>query len=97
MFRTALIILLCLLAGLARADTFELSDPAADMWKQKDAPAKEQAEQPPQQAPEDGMRCTVDVDNGDCFCIDKQSARRLSMSSQACAALVREALAAAGS
>ena len=92
MFRTALIILLCLLAGLARADTFELSDPANEMYEEDHAPPEPPAEQPTESEPTQNMRCTVDLDTGECFCIEKASAKKVQMSRATCAAKVEEAL-----
>lgn len=91
MQRFALTALLCLLAGAAFAGTFELTDPAAEIYKEQNAPP----EPPPEPRPNQNMRCSVDLDTGECFCIEKASAKKVPMSQSDCAAKVHDALKAA--
>jgi hypothetical protein len=86
--------LLCLLAVTASATTFELKDPAAEIYEEQNAPPQEGPTQVQamKQPGRGGMHCTIDVDSGECFCIGKKSARRLPLSQQECAEQVRQAL-----
>jgi hypothetical protein len=92
MLRLTLITLLCLLAGAAAADTFELSDPANEMYEQDHAPPEPPATPPGESESTQSMRCTVDLDTGECFCIEKVSATKVQMSQAMCAAKVEKAL-----
>ncbi|MGD2130307.1 MAG: hypothetical protein PVJ17_13470 [Lysobacterales bacterium] len=92
MLRLTSITLLCLLAGTAFAGTFELTDPANEMYEEEHAPPKPPAEPPAESEPTQNMRCTVDLDTGECFCIEKASAKKVQMSQATCAAKVKEAL-----
>ena len=94
MKRFALIVLAGLLAAMpgspAVADTFELSDPANEMDERPQAeeePDSESGQEMPKKAV-----CTVDVASGACTCIDRVMARKLPMTQQECADLVRQSL-----
>jgi len=95
MTRFALIAALSLLAGLAQAGTFELSDPANEMMEERNAPQEaplNQGEVQPAPVLTGDTLCTVDTDSGACSCIDKKMARKLSLSQDQCAAQVLQAL-----
>ncbi|MCW8873877.1 MAG: hypothetical protein OQK01_14790 [Xanthomonadales bacterium] len=89
MKRLAMIVSLCLLAGLASAGTFELADPAADMLKEPEARAESEPVQAP---PLDNVLCTVDTATGACTCIDTEKARKLSMTRKECVDRVMQSL-----
>ena len=94
MHRLVLTTLLCLLAATASGSTFEIKDPAAEIYEEQNAPPQEgpaqvQATKQPVQG---GMHCTVDIDTAECFCIGKKSARRLEFSQQECVEQLRQAL-----
>lgn len=90
----ASIAVLCLLAGLANADTFELSDPANEMYEEEKTRKEQQAqdEVPTMKLPAGNVLCTVDTSSGSCSCIDKELARKLPLSQQECVAEVLRAL-----
>ena len=90
----ACIAALFLLASLAHADTFELSDPANEMYEEEKARKEQPArgESTPVQAPAGDTLCTIDTANGNCSCIDKKLARKLSISQEDCVAQVMKAL-----
>jgi len=97
MNHVALIAALLLMAGLAQADTFELSDPANEMYEDQKAREEQRVreefepmEEPP--APTGNTLCTIDTDNGACSCIDKVLARKLSLSQEECVALIMQSL-----
>ena len=95
MQRFALIALLCLSAGLARAGTFELSDPANEMYEEQQAKGEWQEapyEAEPRPAVSDNTLCSVDMATGACTCIDKELAKKLSMTREECVARVMESL-----
>lgn len=93
--RIVLTTLLCLLAGVVHA-TFEIADPAADIYREQaetadqGEPAEEEAGMKPRgfgwgsSDEGSGTLCSIDGDNGECWCIDKKSARRLEMSQAQC-------------
>jgi hypothetical protein len=85
---------LCLLTGLAQADTFELSDPANEMYEEEKARKERLArgESAPMQTAAGNILCTIDTTNGSCTCIDKEMAKKLSISQQDCVNQVRKAL-----
>lgn len=87
-------ILICVLAGTATGSTFELKDPANEIFEEQNAPPQEQPAQvqPTKQPVRGSMHCTIDIESGECFCIGKKSARRLPLSQQECAEQVRQAL-----
>jgi hypothetical protein len=93
----ALIAALLLLAGLAQADTFELSDPANELYEEQKAREEQRLREdfePMQEAPAPtgNTLCTIDTDNGACSCIDKVLARKLSLSQEECVALIMRSL-----
>ena len=99
---------LCLLAGLAQAGTFELSDPAADMqkeWAERDQRAAAMAgEEAPEATPapesvpapatvrDRNVLCTVDLETGSCTCIDTKAATQLPLTREECAARISQSL-----
>jgi hypothetical protein len=94
MYRIVLTTALCLLAVTANGSTFELKDPAAELYEEQNAPPQEEPAQaqPTKQAVRGGMHCTVDIDTAECFCIGKKSARRLEFSQQECMEQLRQTL-----
>ena len=100
MMRFALMGLLCLLAGTAGADTFELADPAADMLKAQEVKEAQEAEEAQEeqfepevwQAPANNVLCTVDTETGACSCIDAEKAKRLTMTREECVERVLKSL-----
>ena len=95
MIRYALIALLGLMAGTTSGNTFELSDPANEMVQEEQA----REQQPPAQNPpatkptiSGDVLCSVDTDSGDCSCIDRDKAKKLSIAQEDCAALVLKSL-----
>ncbi len=94
--RLALAALLCLpvmlASAMAFADSFELSDPANEMyqeWQEEEKEYKEEAA-----ASKDAV-CAVDLDNGMCSCVDPETEEVLPLSRDACLDIVAEAAAAA--
>lgn len=81
-----LAILLCLLAGVAHAGTFELKDPAAEMQEDQQAMADKLAELEARRS----TRCTVDADTGECACFEKETGAKLVMTNDECAKLAEE-------
>jgi hypothetical protein len=108
MKRLTFIVALFLLAGLAQAGTFELSDPATEMREDQQAmgeqveadklaseyrAAEEAADEPAAfQVPEENILCTVDAASGACTCIDKEAAKQLSLTRDECVARVMKSL-----
>jgi len=108
MNRLTLVVALCLLAGLAEAGTFELSDPAAEMREDQKTMGEQveadelAAEYPAAKAtvaapaaapvPAENILCTVDTSSGACTCIDTVAARQLSLTRDECVARIRQTL-----
>lgn len=103
MQRYVLISLFLLYVRLAAAETFELQDPAADIYAEQNEPEQALAAepeplsgQPATQATSSltppAMRCTLDIENGYCRCNDKVSGHRLEMSPDACRTRIRQSL-----
>ena len=95
MNRFALIALLVLLAGTAWGNTFELSDPANEMLQEKQVREEQQpVEDRPAAKPEisGDVLCSVYLDTGDCSCIDRDQARKLSITQEDCADRVLQSL-----
>ena len=91
----ALIALLCLAAGAAQGDTFELSDPANEMLEEKQDPETQQWTFGESGTSAEGLKnalCTVDTETGDCSCIDQKFAKKLALTREECAAEVLRAL-----
>jgi len=90
----ACIAALCLLAGLVQADTFELSDPANEMYEEQKAQKEplEPSKPHQMQLPVWNALCSIDTATGSCSCIDKNLARKLSMSQEECVDQVLKAL-----
>jgi hypothetical protein len=68
MNRLALIIALCLLTGMAHA-TFEIQDPAAQIYEEQQSAQKE----PATQHLEEETFCALDADSGKCFCVHRET------------------------
>ena len=107
MKRFVTLLALCLLAGQAWGGTFELSDPAAEMqkdreaWDQREAARQQEAAGEaapttlphPAAAPEkNNVLCTVDTASRACTCIDQVSARTLPLTRDECVTRVRKSL-----
>jgi hypothetical protein len=89
MKRIALITLLFPLTSLAQAGSFELSDPANEMIEEE----KQRRDEPRQTwGFSANLLCSVETATGDCSCIDKKKAKKLSMTQQECADRVLQAL-----
>ena len=91
----ASIAVLVLVAALAQAGTFELSDPANEMLQEEQdrktaQPAGDASAAVPLSLGD--TLCTVDTSTGACSCIDKKMARKMSLSQDQCAARVLQAL-----
>jgi hypothetical protein len=90
-----MIAMLCLTAGLAHGDTFELSDPANEILEEKQDPEAQVwtlGESDTSTAPLKNALCTVDTETGDCSCIDQKFAKKLALTREECAAEVLRAL-----
>lgn len=77
-----------MVSGVALA-TFELADPANDIYKEEEADDK--AYQAYRER--EGLMCSVDTDSGECWCIDKDSAQKLEMTQPECEAIILKTLA----
>jgi hypothetical protein len=91
----ALIALLCLAAGAAQGDTFELSDPANEVFEEKPDPEAQHWTFDEPGTTAKGLKnalCTVDTETGDCSCIDQKFAKKLALTREECAAEVLRAL-----
>jgi len=88
MKRPALIVALWLLTGMAVASTFELSDPANEIYQQEQAPEEPE----PSWEPSGNILCTVNTGTGECSCIDKEQAKKLTMTRDECVDRVKRSL-----
>jgi len=82
MHRFALIVLLFLVAGISHAGTFELSDPAADMYKEREEWDEREAELQRQK----NAVCTLDAKTDRCYCIDREHGQPVPMERDECLA-----------
>jgi hypothetical protein len=82
MTRLVSIFMLLLLCAAAHADTFELSDPAAEMYKEREEWDARQAER----EREETAVCTYDAKSDRCYCIDRQEGRPVPMEREECMA-----------
>jgi hypothetical protein len=80
MNRLALFVALGLLAGAAHGTTFELSDPANEMYREQEEKEKERAAK----LLEANAFCSIDPDSDECSCIDRESGRALSLTWDQC-------------
>jgi hypothetical protein len=80
MKRFAPIIGLWLLAALAHADTFELSDPAAEMYQDRKEWDERNAEKERQRT----AVCTYDAEADNCYCIDREKGQPVAMEREEC-------------
>lgn len=91
-----ILLIVLLLPGAVAHATFEVADPAADIYEAQ-AKSKEEAVAAAQaegmkpipfvnesSADFSGMLCSIDGSSGECSCIDTKSARRLEMSQGQC-------------
>jgi len=76
-----LTLLLCLITGSASA-TFEIADPANDMYKEWQEAPKVDEEQPLDGAP----LCVMDTEVDRCWCFDRESGDQLDLSPEECRA-----------
>ncbi|MFC1720263.1 hypothetical protein ACFL00_03890 [Pseudomonadota bacterium] len=83
MKRFALIAALCLVAGLAHA-TFELADPAAEILKEQQEPGYGQSDKPVWET----EFCVIEMDDDQCFCIQKETKDRILLTEEECQAIV---------
>lgn len=74
-----LTLFLCLAAGSAGA-TFEIADPANDMYKEWQAAPRADEEQPL----DSGPFCVVDSELDKCWCFDRNSGDQLDLSPEEC-------------
>jgi hypothetical protein len=88
MKRPALIVALWLLTGVAVASTFELSDPANEIYQEKQAPEEPE----PSLEPSGNILCTIDTGTGECSCIDQEQAKKLTLTRDECVERVRRSL-----
>jgi len=79
MNQLALIIALCLLSGMAFA-TFELQDPAAQIYEEQQTAQSE----PDTQHPEEETFCALDADTGKCFCVHTETGLLLTIVYEEC-------------
>jgi len=79
MNRLALIVVLGLLSGTTHG-TFELEDPAAEIFEELQASRELQE----MQAPEKEIFCVMDTDTNECFCIHKETRQVLSIAHNEC-------------
>ena len=79
MNRLALIVVLGLLSGTTHG-TFELEDPAAEIFEELQASRELQE----MQAPEKEIFCVMDTDTDECFCIHKETRQIISIAHNEC-------------
>jgi hypothetical protein len=77
-----LTILLCLAACTAQA-TFELSDPATEIYEE----IQEAKEEPAKNEQANSVLCTMDTDLEKCFCINKETGKQLPVTHEQCTEL----------
>lgn len=81
MHRLALILLLYPLAAIS--GTFELSDPAAEIYEEQQAPPKQQ-EHEKDLLPVEEIFCAVDEKEGKCWCVHKETAKVVALEHEQC-------------
>jgi len=86
MKRLVLTAMLGLIAGLAQA-TFELKDPAAQIMEEENEPDNGKT----QQGIGENAFCVIEMDDGQCFCIHKETKDRIALTAEECAAIVSKA------
>lgn len=74
-----LTLILCLITGAAGA-TFEIADPANEMYEETQATPKVDEDQPLESDP----LCVMDSEVGRCWCFERQSGDRLDLSPEEC-------------
>ena len=79
MKRLALIVMLCLLAGMTYG-TFELEDPAAQIFEELQASLDRQA----METLEENTLCAIDTDTDECICIHKETGGKILMTDNEC-------------
>jgi len=75
----ASIVLLGLIPGMVFG-TFELRDPAAEVYEEQQMPSDHQVEQ----TLEKHTLCTINTETNECSCIDTESGREISMAHEKC-------------
>ena len=88
MNRAALILLLWPLSVLA--GTFELSDPATEIYKEQQAP-KESESSGEELRIVDELFCAVDEKEGKCWCVHKETAKVIIIEHEECVIIASEA------
>ena len=81
MHRLALILLLYPL--VATSGTFELSDPAAEIYEEQQAPPKQQ-EHEKDLLPVEEIFCAVDEKQGNCWCVHTETAKVVAIEHEVC-------------
>ena len=81
MHRLALILLIYPMA--VPADTFELSDPAAEIYEKQQNPPK-QKEPTQELSVVDKLFCAVDEEEGKCWCVHTETAKVVTIEHEEC-------------
>ena len=76
---SCLTILLCFVAGAAQA-TFELRDPAGEVYEEKQELKQETSEEKPASS----VICTMDSELDACICVNKQTGEELPVTHEQC-------------
>lgn len=76
---TCMTILLCLAAGAAQA-TFELRDPATEIYEEQ----QEMKQAASREKPASSVICTMDSELGTCICINEQTGKELPVTHEQC-------------
>ena len=79
--RLVLILLLSPLAGMA--DTFELQDPAAEIYQEQQNPQEPEHDEKSQVVLEE-IFCAVDEKEGKCWCVHKETAKVVAIEHEKC-------------
>lgn len=82
MHRLALILLIYPLASLA--DTFELSDPAAEIYQEQQNPPEKPKEPEKDAIVIEELFCAVDETDGKCWCVHKETAKVVVIEHEQC-------------
>jgi hypothetical protein len=82
--RLAMILLFCSMNGLAFG-TFEIQDPAAEIFAEKQAPEVNE-ERLDEQVLEEETFCAVDTETGECWCVHKKTATVITIEHEICVA-----------
>jgi hypothetical protein len=82
MIRLALILLLCSLSSLAFG-TFEIQDPAGDIYKEQQASEAKEVKLDKQVLEEETF-CALDTETGDCWCVHRETATVITIQHEVC-------------